>query len=385
MPTAQATANRADRLVDEIETAIRSGDRVMQSRLVQESAEMLVKRWSRLPPTAKDVFDGLLFALLGQVDTAARQLFALKLAELRLPPARTAAMLSRDPSADVAMPLLSRSRALDAELLGSVIETCSDRHRLAVASRVDLDMGTTDALIAQNAPAVAVGLLDNPAAPISEAGFDGLMRLAAASEAVAVRLGARAGLPGRCRAPLLALARQRAAEEVELVWSDDRARAASVQAEVPAIFERPLDALILARFAASANTDPEEFAPAVATSARLERWIALRRIEDVLAALSYQAGLPVEATVRAYLAPSASGLCAILRGLQRPWSLLKSLLLYRHAEDVPVAHLREVYDLFEALTPLAARRLARLAMLPRGHAAFADRRWPELAEPPRDS
>lgn len=362
-----------DALVARIEQALRDGDRALQSQLVLDSADLLTKRWSRLPLAEKPAFDALLHGLCGQIDTDARKAFAERLADLRLGPPRTTRALAGDAAAAVAAPLLSRCTSLPPEVLAEIAERGSDAHRLALASRADLPPAVTDTLVHRGGVGVAARLLDNPGARFSPAGLAGLLGHARESEAVTLRLALRPDLPPEDRPGLLDLTRARALAELRFdLHRDDDPDPEQLIEAVAGSLTRPVPEPRLARFAASDAFVRKRFAAARPGPVQLGRWAALRRTEDVLAGLAHAAGLPLPPTVAAFDAADPSALAAILGGLEHPWALLKAVLILRHGEDIAAATAALAYGRHRRLGPLAARRLVRFGALRAGHLAFPD-------------
>ncbi len=361
-----------DALVARIERALRDGDRALQSQLVLESADLLTKRWSRLPVADKPAFDALLHGLCTQIDTNARKTFAEGLADLRLGPPRTTRALAGD-AATVAAPLLTRCTSLPPEVLAEVAERGGEAHRLALAARADLAPAVTDVLVRCGGARVAARLLDNPGARFSPDGAARLLAHARESEAVTLRLALRPDLPPEQSPALRALTRARALTELRFdLHRDDDPDPEDLIEAVAAILGCAVPEPRLARFASSDAFVRQRFVVAPPGPVQLGRWAALRRTEDVLAGLARAAGLPLPLTVAAFDAADPSALAAILGGLEHPWSLLKALLILRHGEDVAAATTGLAYERHRRVGPLSARRLVRLGALRAGHLAFPD-------------
>ncbi|BAU90714.1 hypothetical protein MPPM_2109 [Methylorubrum populi] len=347
---------------------------MLQSKLVLQSAELLTKRWSRLPPPDKPAFDALLVTLCGQIDAAARRAFAERLAPLRLGPPRTSQVLARDASAEVAAPLLTGGSSLGDDILAEVATSGSDGHRRALAARPKVPPALTNLLLRHGDGHIAARLLDNPGADFSETGFADLMAHSERTEAVTLRLARRPDLPPGLTPVLLTQMRRRAAEALETDLAEDRAGADRLLDRAADTLVQPVADVRVARFYASLDVIGRRFAGARRgpTSSELERWLTLNRIEDGLAAVAHAAGLPLTAAVAAFDAPAPLALAAILRGLDHPWPVLKALLSQRFGETLPPETADESWWLHRRLRPATARRLIRFAAMPLGCAAFLD-------------
>ena len=360
---------RADALVRDIQDAIESGDRGRQSQLVRRSAELLTRRWSRMPVEDNADYDTLLAALVSQVDEPARRAFAVRVAELRRAPPRTTTLLAQDPAIRVAEPVLTRSRSFDDGWFAEVATGCSDQHRAAIALRTAPGPALCDALVRLGDAGVVAVLLANPAASPSPESLPLLMRHAETSEEIAVRLGARAGLPAGCRAELARLAQRRAEAALSDDIGIDPAISAALPARIATLLAAPVPSGRSARFAVSMATAGDLLAARVPPE-RLERWLELRRVEDVLANLAQGAGLTIDVLVAAFDSEDSAALSVILRGLDHPWTTLKALLNTRSRDAISPEALVIAHGLMTHLTPSTARRLVRYAMALQGRTAY---------------
>lgn len=373
--------SRLDQLVREIGDAIVGGNRAVQSQLVLRSANLLVKHWSCLSVSEKPAFDALLYGLSGEIDADARRAFATELAELRRGPPRTSDRLARDPDASVAASILERCRSLEPSQLADIARTLSEGHRRAIACRRPIDAELAELLLAQGGAGVALALIENPDAAISRAAIAQLVRHAASCERVALRLVAHPLLGEDDLAKLVALARRRAEEALQAEYFGDADAVPSLLGPISRP-GAPAGAARVARFAASVAHVEERFAAEPPQPSLMIRWLALNRVEDVLAALAHHAGLPIERVVAAFDAQSGAMLCLILHGAGWSWSILKVLFEMKHASELQPEILMDNYALMTKLSPLCARRLVRLGHAPARIGAFLGNStciWPELA------
>ena len=374
--------SRLDRLVREIEEAIVSGDRAIQSQLVLRSADLLVKRWSCLPTSEKAAFDAMLHGLSGEVDADARRAFAMGLADLRRGPPRTTDRLARDPDGSVAGALLERCRSFDPAQLADMAANGSEGHRQAIARRRPIDAELTEVLLTRGGPGVAAALLENPDAVISRAGIAQLIRHAESSERVALGLLPHQHLGADEHRVLVTLARRRTEVALETEFYGESATIPSLLSEV----SRPSDSAAedrAARFSASVAFVAGRFSTAPPQPALMTRWLALNRIEDVLAALAHHASLPIGRVVAAFDTQSGTMLTLILHGAGWSWALLKTLFEMRHPTEALPGIIMDSYALMTNLSPLGARRLVRLALAQARIGAFAGGHgcvWPELEQ-----
>lgn len=365
---------RLDRLVHDIEAAIRSGDRDRQSDLLIRSADLLTRRWSRLPPPDKPGFDRLLAGLLDQVDEKARATFARHLTPLRRAPRLSATRLARDPSAAVALPLLEGCPSFDDPWLLDLLETLGAAHQRAVARRPAVSATLSEALLRHGAPGVAVTLLGNPGADLPPALVAALVPLADESESIALALAGRSDLTAEDRATLANIARRSAVAGLVIDHDCGPAEAETLLEGVFGTFSTPVPPERAACYAAATAIAgrPGGFGAAPVATGRLAQWIALRRLEDVVAVLSRDAGLPVEAMIACVETGDPRALALVLRGLGHPWSLLKALLRHPRVPEPEPGLLAMVHRIHGETSALTARRVVRYAAARSGFSAFAD-------------
>ncbi len=377
----RAPLPRLDLLVRDIEAAIISKDRARQSELVLRSAAALTRRWSRLPPAAKPGFDGLLSSLLDQVDAEARATFARHLAPLRRAPRVTSTRLACDPSLAVATPLLEQCPSFDEEWLLQIIPRVGEAHRAAIAKRPGIGTAVTEALLKDDHPAVAAALLTNPGAVMKADSLDTLLPRAALSLPLTLALAARADLPEAGRETLAVLARGAAVAALSAEGELNSGEAEALLSHVAHTFRASACPDRLARLAASVDAAGRVLGAKPVSSARIANWLFMRRVEDVLAILARDATLPTGVMIACHDAPAPHALAVILRGLGHPWPVLKLLLNGAPGGDASVERLLDAHRTHDALTPVAARMVARYAAILSGSAAFVasaaedDRVW----------
>jgi len=369
----RAPPPRLDRLVSDIEAAIRSGDRDRQSDLLMRSADVLTRRWSRLPPPDKPAFDGLLAGLLDQVDENARATFARHLAPLRRAPRRAATRLATDSSITVARPLLETCPSFDEAWLLELVGRLEPAHQRAIARRQAVSAPVCDALVRLGTPGVAAVLLGNPGADISPRLLSALASRAAGSEAIAMALASRADLAAEDRAVLVDLAHRKALAALVADHGGDPAAAEALLALVAGTFASPVPPERASCYAGAAVIAgrPGGFGPGPVATGRLVQWLALRRLEDVVAVLARDAGLPIGVMIACTETASPQALALVLRGLGHSWTLLKALLRRPSAPDPDPEVLAAVHWLHAETSNATARTVARYAAVRIGLSAFA--------------
>jgi uncharacterized protein (DUF2336 family) len=279
--------------------------------------------------------------------------------------------LARDPSARVAGTLLATCPSFDEPWLLELVAVVGAPQRRAIAQRAALGGAICDALLGFGEPAVAAALLANPGAAIPDGALPGLARMAEVSEAVSLSLVAWAGLSEAARADLVRLAADRARGDLRAEGNLD---APAIDAMLDAVAEglaAPASPARVARCTGAASIADTVFGSGRIEAARIARWASLGRIEDALAALARDAGLPVAILVACQEAPDPRALTALVRGLGHPWTLAKTLLRLRPGGLPDWDTLLAAYRLHEETSDRTARRLVRHAAARLALPAFA--------------
>ena len=93
---------------------------------------------------------------------------------------------------------------------------------------------------------------------------------------------------------------------------------------------------------------------------RVASWIKAERIDDALAALVHNSGLPARTIVRAYETPDYEPLLLIVRAARLSWNVFKLLLTTRDGQ-VPSADLLKIsFESFQQLSVPNAQQLRGL-------------------------
>lgn len=142
---------------------------------------------------ARELFAEVLDLIIADVEEAARQQLAERLAPRCDAPRRVVVRLAGDVIA-VAAPVLIRSQVLEDDDLAPLAAEKSQDHLLAIAKRVRLSALITDILIGRGDAPVLDCVAENPGAGFSEAGAEALVDKAATRPALWLLVANRADL-----------------------------------------------------------------------------------------------------------------------------------------------------------------------------------------------
>lgn len=156
-------------------SALKGDQAPERSRLLLENLTSLLQLTSPTCSAAQlSVYDDVFMQLVDMVETEARKALAEKLSLLPRAPSGIVRKMAAD-DIEVAEPILRSSNVLDTVDLRYLAETKPDDHLTVISSRGDLETSVTDVIIGRGGEPVLIALISNPLAPVSRAGFSGLI------------------------------------------------------------------------------------------------------------------------------------------------------------------------------------------------------------------
>ncbi len=192
--------------------------------------------------------DAILSQVISDVEASVRAEMADRFADLESPPTGLISELAHD-VADVARPLLQRSKALSDELLVSVAQTKGQDHLRAIAAREHVSLSVTDAVVSRADDETLVALTQNEGAQLSRAAMETITDAAERVEELRAPLVQRADTPVDLLNELFPLVEARLREriterndalspdELEAVMAAAQARLARRSGDLPPDYE----------------------------------------------------------------------------------------------------------------------------------------------------
>ena len=113
------------------------------------------------------------------------------------------------------------------------------------------------------------------------------------------------------------------------------------------------------------------------TQADLERWLRRRQFEDAIAGLAILSAIPPEFVQRLIVADSLYPAAMLVKAIGFEWATLKPFWQARSETGVGQEAPNEVYEVFDAIDTLTARRLMRHVALREKIIAFPEVEIPE--------
>jgi uncharacterized protein (DUF2336 family) len=293
------------------------------------------------------------------IDRADRQLLAqisrqLSEAKCSLPQATRRLALDEDES--VSLPVLKSGNVAPAFLL-DVAQSSGSKQRLAIACRNDVAPAVSEALVRCGDAAVHHALAENKGAKLSEGSWARLIQLGESDQRLAEKLGRRRDIP----LPL----RRRLHAKLE----DTRMRALNA---MPGAMRDQIEHTIATTDTTPIlGSDPADYASALVNIAELgrkgrlndstiNRFAINRDYTNVVAALAFLTGSPIEVIQRLIVSDSVEGVVLACKASRLDWATANSIVKHRPGHlPIPAEELEKAKKTFETFSLSAAQRTVR--------------------------
>ncbi|HYF54880.1 MAG TPA: DUF2336 domain-containing protein [Salinarimonas sp.] len=290
-----------------------------------------------------DLYDAAVCELVRHEPAPVRAQVSERIADAPAGPVRCVLLFAHDPAAEVAAPVLARSRLVPDPVLVSLAWTRGQDHLSAIAGRRSLAARVSDAVAARGRGPVLRRLAANAGARLSEEGVDRLACAARGDEVVREALARRGDVPGALRRRLGLAPLAGPAEHDPL--TDD-------------LVEAALDWLATLR----AGREPREV-----DVARALREDELARVAALVAHLARD---EASETVAAFRARALDALLLLLRVAGIGWPLAERILRRRLGGGAPIGVQQAAYA---GLSRRSAERALRALRVGAARAAPAGR------------
>jgi uncharacterized protein (DUF2336 family) len=349
-----------DSFVTEVEQTIASGDPERRSRSLRQLTQLFLAQASKLNDAHVLVFDEVIIRLARSVGSEARGELSACLADVGNAPIKSVRNLALDSDVVVAEPILERSTRLTDDDLLAVAGGQAQGHLLAVSRRSALSEKVTDALVNRGDQQVVRAVAQNKGAKISERALSSLVEKAQGDGDLRDLLQKRPDVPG---------------DRLQVAPSPpkpQKERAAKPNPVAAAQVRRMEEALAkLATAMVTASEPSRDISSALERLARTAKgkaieevraanWMRADKIDDALAAIAHNAGLPGTTIVRAYDTPEYEPLLLVVRAARYSWNTFKLLLTARDGKGPSPEVLKTSFETFQQLSQANAQQLGRL-------------------------
>lgn len=349
-----------DSFVTEIEQAIASGDAERRTRSLRELTQLFLALASKLNDAHVSVFDEVIIRLARDVDSEVRGELSACLADIGNAPVKIVKDLALDSNVVVAEPVLERSTRLTDDDLLAIAGGKEQGHLLAVSRRGALSERVTDALVNRGDGQVVRAVAQNKGAKFSERALSSLVEKAQGDNELRDLLEKRPDVPGErlTATPAPAKPQKQAApkpspEAAAQVRRMEAAVARLATSMVTSAAPSRDISSALERLARTAKGKPIE-------EVRAANWMRADKIDDALAAIAHNAGLPGTTVVRAYDTPEYEPLLLVTRAARYSWNTFKLLLTARDGKGPSPEVLKTSFEAFQQLSQANAQQLGRL-------------------------
>ena len=343
-------------LIAELEDAVHGGSSHKRAAVLARITDLFVEGTRRFDDEQISAFDDVLGFLIDKIETQALAELSQRLAKLDRAPPRVIRRLAAHEEIAVAGPVLRHARQLDDDSLMDVAKASSQDHLLAISVRSRLNEPVTDVLVGRGNSAVVHSIAQNTGARFSENGMTALVRHAETDEHLASKIMERRDVPPQlfCRLllqatevvkeRLLARARPETRQLIHQVL-------AKISGDIAAGMPAPPDygtALrnLLMRHPGGKFGEPEVRELALA-----------RREEEMVAALSLLASIPVDVIERVLHSGDIGPLVILCKACDFGWVTLRAILQVRTADDVTPQKLYAAHRDFDRLSCASAQQV----------------------------
>jgi uncharacterized protein (DUF2336 family) len=186
-------------LLVELETTFADGSVDRHVEILRRVTDLFMASASHYSDEQIGLFDGVIMRLAEKIETKARAELANLLAPSEYAPPATVRQLARDPSIEVAGPILAQSiRLTDDDLLAIAQDNGQENGQdrlLAISKRAAISEAISDILVTRGNRDVVLSVTQNEGASFSDAGYGTLVDRSIDDEVLAICVGMRKDIP----------------------------------------------------------------------------------------------------------------------------------------------------------------------------------------------
>jgi uncharacterized protein (DUF2336 family) len=303
------------------------------------------------------LFDNIIIRLTDGADAQSLARLSQQLSQVKCELPGSVKKLVFNENESVATPVL-KSRDVAPELLLAVVQSCGPKHRLAIASRHGVDTSVSEALIRCGDTAVHRVLAGNLGARLSDGSWAQLVQFGENDPALAEKLARRSDLQGPLK------------RKIQAKVEDSKMRA--LQA-LPQVMRDKIENTIATTDKSEklGDSEPADYAAALAGMVELNRkgklndstvnrFAVCRDYTNVVAALAFLTGSPVEVIQPLIAGDNADGLVLACKASRLNWATATMILKHRPGlAPISAEELEKAKKTFETFSLSAAQRTVR--------------------------
>jgi uncharacterized protein (DUF2336 family) len=178
-------------VIAEIEGIFASGSADRQADVLRRVTDLFLAEADSYSDEHVDLFDGVIARIAEKIEVRAKAELSRRLAPSDKAPPNTVRMLARDPSIEVAGPVLTHSPRLTDDELVKIAGEKSQERMLAISKRRTLSERVSDVLVTHGDRDVVLSVTRNEGARISDAGYGELIDRSINDEVLAICVATR--------------------------------------------------------------------------------------------------------------------------------------------------------------------------------------------------
>ena len=323
---------------------------------LQQIAKLFLRGADNLAADQIALFDEVLVRLIDRVDAQSLAQLSQQLAAARCTLPLSARRLAFNDDELVSMPIL-KSAATAPKLVLDVARSGGSKHRRAIAQRYSIDPSISEALIQSGDATIYHALAENLGANVSEADWARLVQISENDQALAQKLGRRSDIPADLK------------HKIHAKLGDTRMRELHA---MPRVMRDQIENTIATADSAKISAELEpDYAAAHANMVELNRKgklndsvvnrFAVRGdYTNVVAALAFLTGSPVEIIVPLIASDNVEGLVVACKASRLDWATAFQIVKNRPGRpQLSAAELEKAKTTFAAISISAAQRTVR--------------------------
>lgn len=333
-------------VLNELEEALAHGSAERRIKTLRRVTDLFVFGSSHFSDDHVAVFDGVFSHLIADIELSARETLAQRLAAIPNAPPQVVRTLAFDDAINVAGPVLTSSGLLDNVTLVENAKTKSQDHLLAISKRKTLAETVTDVLVERGNREVALTVVKNAGAKLSETGYVRLVKRSEGDDEMAQSVGSRPEIPRQHFLKLLTTASKAVRIALESANPQNAGAIRHAVADVAAAIQ--VKAAAASRNYAVAQATVEQLkAVGKLTEAEVEAFAHARKFEETAAGLAVLADLPIDVIERS-MVQDREGILIVAKASGLTWPTVKAILLLCAGKGgIPSQTLEQYRELFK--------------------------------------
>ncbi len=313
-------------LIRELDNAVTQSSDIRRAAILRQLTDLFLVGADHFSDDEISLVDDVFMQLVVTIEESSRALLAARLGPSAKAPPKVLAMLASDDAIEIASPVLMQSECLSVETLIECAKKKSQEHLLAISRRRSIPKSIADILVERGDRQVALSTAMNAGARFSTSGFRTLVQRAKGDDELANFVGSRADIPPLMFEHLLATASGTVREKLQAERKHPNSEIDTVvgtvanQIQAQARINSPHRASV--RVLINSLNEAGQLSPA-----KLDEFVKAGRFEEIVAALSLMANIPVSVIERTLNDTRAESLIVLARAVDLPWETTKNIIL----------------------------------------------------------